>query len=203
MKIEKIQVLNDSNVLNTNSNKVILMKVDIGNLETKSTNAIDGFSDRLKTLMPSLYTYKNSEGTQGKFFQSVDSGISITNIINSIATELQCLAGMKTELGTIEQTDTKGVYNFTFNCVDEDAGMYAALASVEIVEALVNGKLYFIRHDIDRLKCLYHQNQAALATIKVAENVPYFKLNKQTVQWESGVKQQHKIKFNIPLLRVI
>lgn len=203
MKIEKIQVLNDSNVLNNNLKKVILMKVDIGNLETKTTNTIDGFSDRLKTLMPSLYTYKNSEETQGKFFQSVDSGISITNIVNSIATELQCLAGMQTELGTIQKTDTKGVYNFTFNCVDEDAGMYAALASVEIVEALVNGKLYFIRHDIDRLKCLYHQNQAALATIKVAENVPYFNLNKQTVQWENGIKQQHKIKFNIPLLRVI
>lgn len=39
--------------------------------------------------------------------------------------------------------------------VNEDAGIYTALASVEILEALTKSKSCFIRHDVDRLKSIY------------------------------------------------
>ncbi len=179
MEIEKIQVLNGSNVWNTNAKKLIQMTLNIGDFESTPTNTINGFSDRLKTLMPSLYSHKSSEGG---FFQSVDKGISIVKVIQHIALELQSLAGMQTEFSRIEQTDTIGIYNLVFSFIDEDSGMYAALASVEILEALIKGKPYFIRHDIDRLKRLFEQNQSSKQTIKAAEKVPYFKLNNQPVQ---------------------
>jgi len=85
---------------------------------------------------------------------------------------------------------------------DEDAGMYAALASVEIVEALIKGKPYFIRHDIDRLKCLYEQSKASVETVKQTANVPYFKLNNQPIKWAYSTNQ-YNIRLDIPLSQVI
>lgn len=199
MEIEKIQVLNGSNVWNTNAKKLIQMTLNIGDFESKTTNKINGFSDRLKTLMPSLYSHKSSE--RG-FFQMIDNGISITQVIEHIALELQNLAGIKSDFSSTTQTNVLGVYNVAFSYIDEDAGAYAALAAVEIVETLVKGKPYFIRHDIDRLKCLYVQNQSSTQTVKEVESVPYFKLNNQPLQWTYGAKQ-HKIKLDIPLSRVI
>lgn len=179
MEIEKIQVLNRSNVWNTNAKKLIQITLNIGDLESKLTNTINGFSDRLKTLIPSLYTHKSSEES---FFKSVDKGISIVKVIQHIAVELQSLAGTQTEFSRIEQTDKIGIYNLEFSYIDEDATVYAALASVEIVEALIKGKPYFIRHDIDRLKCLFEQYQSTKESKKTADNIPYFKLSNETVQ---------------------
>jgi len=67
MEIEKIQILNGSNVLRANTEKLIQMRLNIGDFESKPTNVINGFSDRIKTLIPSLYSHKNSEGTSGVF----------------------------------------------------------------------------------------------------------------------------------------
>jgi len=202
MEIEKIHVLNDSTVLSTNTKKLIQMRLNIGNFESKPTNKIDGFSDRLKTLMPSLYSHKSVEGTIGEFFQTVDNGTSIAQVIEYIAVELQNLAGMKTDFSTTVETDVLGVYNLVLSYADEDAGMYAALASVEIVEALIKGKPYFIRHDIDRLKCLYEQNQSSVETVKQTANVPYFKLNNQPIKCAYSANQ-YNIKLDIPLSQVI
>lgn len=78
--------------------------------------------------MPSLYSHKSSEGG---FFQMIDNGISIIQVIEHIALELQNLAGIKSDFSNTTQTDVLGVYNVTFSYIDEDAGTYAALAAVE------------------------------------------------------------------------
>lgn len=202
MEIEKIQVLNGSDVLSTNTKKLIQMRLNIGNFESKPTNKINGFSDRLKTLMPSLYSHKSTEGSIGGFFQTVDNGTSIAQVIEHIAMELQNLAGIKTDFSSTVETGILGVYDLMLSYMDEDAGMYAALASVEIVEAVINGKPYFIRHDIDRLKCLHEQNQSSAENVKQTANVPYFKLNNQPVKWAYSANQ-YNIKLDIPLSQVI
>jgi len=202
MEIEKIQVLNGSDVLSTNTKKLIQMRLNIGNFESKPTNKINGFSDRLKTLMPSLYSHKSTEGTIGGFFQTVDNGTSIAQVIEHIAMELQNIAGIKTDFSSTVETGILGVYDLMLSYMDEDTGMYAALASVEIVEAVINGKPYFIRHDIDRLKCLHEQNQSSAENVKQTANVPYFKLNNQPVKWAYSANQ-YNIKLDIPLSQVI
>lgn len=183
MKIEKIQVLKGSNILSKKT-RLIEMRLDIGDLEYKLTNTIDGFSQRLKTLMPSLYSYKGFCEVSGGFFQEVDNGVSIEYVIEHIVLELQCLAGMKTGFSRAIRTDVAGVYNVVFSYVNEDAGIYAALASLEIVEALIKGKPYFIRHDLDRLKDIYGQSIGKpTEKVKEVETIPYFNLHNQPVQF--------------------
>ena len=62
-----------------------------------------------------------------------------------------------------------------FSYIDEDIEMYATLESVEITKALVKGKSYFIRHDIDRLKYLI-------------ANIQQFRLNNQLAKWTDCIK---------------
>ena len=183
MEMRTIQVLNGPDVWNNHTRKLIQMRVDIGDFKSKLTNTIDGFSDRLKNLIPSLYSHTDSEGMAGGFFKSIDKGTSIAQVIAHIAIELQCLAGMQTESSKTVQTDTFGVYNVVFNSIDGDVGVFAALASVEIVEALINAKPYFIRHDINRLKYLYQKNHSSVQTIKFAQSTPNFRVDKQEVKW--------------------
>lgn len=175
MEMGKIQVLNGPDVWNNHTRKLIQMRVDTGDFGSKLTNSIDGFSDRLKTLIPSLYSHTDSKGMAGGFFKSVDKGISIAHVIAHIAIELQCLAGMQIEFNKAVQTNTLGIYNVVFNSIDGDVGVYAALASVEIVEALIKEKPYFIRHDINRLKYLYEKNHSSVQTIKFVQSTPNFR----------------------------
>ena len=183
MKIEKIQVLKGSNILSKKT-RLIEMRLSIGDLEYKLTNTIDGFSERLKTLIPSLYSYKGFAEVSGGFFQAVDNGVSIEYVIEHIVLELQCLAGMKTGFSRAIRTDVAGVYNVVFSYINEDAGIYAALSSLEIVEALIKGKPYFIRHDINRLKNIYGQSIGKpTEKVKEVETIPYFNLHNQPVQF--------------------
>lgn len=160
MEIIKLHVLNGP-AGSMHRKKLIQMTLDIGDLEFRPTNTIEGFSQRLKTLIPSLYSHRCTDGVPGSFLRNVDAGTCIVDVMAHIALELQGLAGMRTTFSSTEQTDIPGVYHIVFGYHNEDAGLYAALASVEIVEALIKGRPYFIRYDIERLKSIFDQNQIA------------------------------------------
>jgi len=159
MEIAKLQVLNNSGG-SIHRNKLIQMTLDIGDLEFRPTNTIEGFSERLKTLMPSLYSHRCSNGITGGFLRNVDAGTCIVDVMEHIALELQVLSGMGTTFSSTEQAEVSGLYHIVLSYHDEDAAMYAALAAVEIVEALIKGKPYFIKYDIERLKEICGQKES-------------------------------------------
>lgn len=144
--------------INIEPRQLLKMRLDIEELEHKSTNELNGFAERLVTLMPSLYSHSDSYGNANGFLNELKKGSGIAYVVSHIAAELQVLAGMDGEYICTSQTDVQGLYDLEIGCVHADTGTYAALAAVEIVEALVCEKLYFIKYDIDRLKCLNEQN---------------------------------------------
>jgi len=191
MEVTDIQIIKNADVKSSNIKKTIVMRVEIEDLETRSTKSLEGFSDRLKSLLPGLYTHKDFRGNSGVGFQKLDEGVCITDVVAYISVELQRLAGMNVHFSTVDTTDSPGVYNVVVDSIDEEIGMYAILASVEITEALIKDKLYFIRHDIDRLKCLYEQSKYTAAkkdSIQSKINIPVIKLSTQTVSLTSDVK---------------
>lgn len=180
MEIQEIIVISNSNnsiFLRTDIEKRVQIKLNIEDVELKSTNFLELFLERLKILMPSLYSHVDQYGIQGYLFKKEHKDISIPAIVAYTALELQLLSGMDVEYISIGSTDIAGVYNLEVGCLNEDTGTYALLAAVELVEALLNEKLYFIRHDIDRLKCLFEQSKRrdSQSIIKTL-NSPYFKV---------------------------
>jgi cyanophycin synthetase len=196
MEIIKLQVLNGSNIWSTQRKKLIQMRLDIGELEFRPTNTIEGFSERIKSLIPTLYSHRCSEGEPGGFFSRVESGTWIGHVIEHIALELQCLAGMETGFGRTRETNISGIYNVVFSYIDQDAGLYAARVSVDIAQALINGTPYFINDDIDNLKTIFQKNQLGPSTNSIvqeaaARNIPYFRLNNHSlIQLGYGANQR-------------
>src|ERR1700712_113585 len=136
MKIEKIEVINGPSVWSDTRHRLIHMRLNLLDMEQRPTNTIDGFLDRLSSLLPTLYSHRCSPGIPGGFFERVKEGTWMGHVVEHIALEIQTLAGFDTGFGRTRETETPGTYNVVFSFINETAGIYAATAAVHIAEAL-------------------------------------------------------------------
>ncbi len=196
MKIIDIKTMNGPNYWSIRRHKLIVMRLDLEDMEEKPTNKIDGFSERLKTLFPSMYSHRCSPGVPGGFFQRVEEGTWMGHVIEHIALEIQTLAGMNCGFGRTRQTSAHGVYNVVFNYWEAKAGVYAAKASVKIAEALINNTPYTLEEDIQRLREIREEERLGPSTGSLVEeaikrNIPFIRLNgRSLVQLGYGINQR-------------
>ncbi|WP_028388301.1 cyanophycin synthetase [Legionella fairfieldensis] len=177
MKIITIQVLSGPNYWSNYRKKLIVMKLDLEKYEDFPTNKLMGFNERLKVLLPSLYTHRCSPGVEGGFYQRLEEGTWLGHVIEHIALELQCLAGMDCGFGRTYSTNDRGVYHVIFAYEIEQAGLYAAEAAVRLVDALADARHYSLENDLAELRRLYNENKLGPSTeaiIKEAQsrNIP-------------------------------
>ncbi|MDB5192458.1 MAG: cphA [Segetibacter sp.] len=196
MKIESIRTMNGPNIWSIRRQKLIVMTLNLEEMEDCPSNKITGFPERLKQLLPSLYTHRCSEGVPGGFFHRVDEGTWLGHIIEHVALEIQTLAGMETGFGRTRSTGKDGVYHVVFSYLEARAGKYAAEASVRIVEALIKGEEYDLAKDIQELKWIYEDDKFGPSTGSLVEEaakrgIPYIRLDKSSlVQLGYGVHQK-------------
>ena len=196
MKILEIKVLRGPNYWSVRRNKLIQMKLDLEELEDRPTNKIDGFRQKLEQLFPSLYSHRCSEGEPGGFFKRVDEGTWMGHVIEHIALELQTISGMDTGFGRTRSAGEQGVYYVVFSYMEEDAGVYAARASVRIAQSLVDGTTYNLEEDIQQLRVIREDTRLGPSTgsiVNEAEKrgIPFIRLNKSSlVQLGYGIHQK-------------
>ena len=172
------------------------MKLDLGEMEQRPTNTIDGFAERLQQLFPTMYEHRCSEAAAGGFFSRVAEGTWMGHVIEHIALELQTLAGMDTGFGRTRGTGVEGEYFVCFSYLEEDAGVYAAKASVKIAQALTDNVAYNLDEDIMRLREIREETRLGPSTgCIVAEaakrGIPHLRLNKHSlVQLGYGIHQK-------------
>ncbi len=196
MKILEIKVLKGPNYWSVRRNKLIQMKLDLEEMEQQPTNKIPGFRERLEKLFPSLYEHRCSVGKPGGFFERVDEGTWMGHVIEHIALELQTLSGMDTGFGRTRGAGEAGVYYVVFSYMEEDAGVYAARASVRIAESLINGTDYDLTDDVQQLREIREDTRLGPSTgcivdEAVKRGIPFIRLNKQSlVQLGYGIHQK-------------
>ncbi|MEO5591775.1 MAG: cyanophycin synthetase [Chitinophagaceae bacterium] len=196
MKILEIKVLKGPNYWSVRRNKLIQMKLDLEDMEDRPTNKIEGFRQRLEKLFPSLYEHRCSEGEPGGFFKRVDEGTWMGHVIEHVALELQTLSGMDTGFGRTRTAGSHGLYYVVFSYMEEDAGVYAARASVRIIQALVDGTGYDMTEDIQQLRVIREDTRLGPSTgcivdEAVKRGIPFIRLNKQSlVQLGYGIHQK-------------
>jgi len=162
------------------------MRLNLEELEHKPTNKIDGFYERLKELIPTLYEHRCSPGVPGGFFQRIVAGTWMGHVIEHIALEIQTLAGMDTGFGRTRETKEPGVYNVVFTYLEEKVGIYAAEASVRIAEALITGENYDLEYDIQQMREIREATRLGPSTGSIVEeaiarDIPWIRLNKQSL----------------------
>ena len=186
MKIKKINVMRGPNYWSIRRHQLIVMTLDLEALEEQPTNTIDGFYDRLKTLLPSLYEHRCSEGGPGGFFHRVEEGTWMGHVIEHIALEIQTLAGMDVGFGRTRGYGEKGVYQVVFAYMEEKVGIYAAEAAVRIAEALIADASYDLDNDLQQMRELREQERLGPSTGSiieeaVARGIPWIRLNEYSL----------------------
>ena len=196
MKIQEIKILRGPNYWSVRRSQLIQMKLDLQELEERPTNEIDGFLERLEALFPTMYSHRCSVGKPGGFFERVKEGTWMGHVIEHVALELQTLAGMDVGFGRTRGTGKKGEYYVVFNYMEEDAGVYAAKASVRIADALVAATEYDLSKDIQELREIREDTRLGPSTGCIVDEatkrgIPYIRLNKQSlVQLGYGIHQK-------------
>jgi cyanophycin synthetase len=196
MKIEEIKILRGPNYWSVRRLKLIQMKLNLEEMEQRPTNKIDGFLERLEKMFPSMYEHRCSEGEPGGFFNRVKEGTWMGHVIEHIALEIQTLAGMDCGFGRTRGTGAEGEYYVVFNYMEEDAGVYAAKASVRIAYALADATEYDLAEDIQQLREIREDTRLGPSTGCIVEEaakrgIPFIRLNKQSlVQLGYGVHQK-------------
>src|SRR5436305_13031871 len=93
---------------------VIEAWVDLGTWKDSPSNSIPGFNDRLKQWLPSLIEHRCSVGRIGGFFERLDEGTYMAHILEHVAIELQCQAGVETGFGRARESAEEGDFRVVF-----------------------------------------------------------------------------------------
>jgi cyanophycin synthetase len=186
MKIREINAMRGPNYWSVRRHKLIVMVLDLEEMEERPSNKITGFSERLKTMFPTMYSHRCSEGCAGGFFMRVDDGTWMGHIIEHIALEIQTLADMDTGFGRTRGYGEEGVYSVVFSYIEENVGRYAAKAAVKICEALIIGEAYDLTDDIQEMRELRESSRLGPSTGSIvaeaeARGIPWFRLNKYSL----------------------
>jgi cyanophycin synthetase len=196
MKILQLRVLRGPNRWSTYRTQLIEMKLDLEESEYYPTNTIDGFSERLEKLMPSLYSHRCSEKRPGGFLERVKRGTWMGHVAEHIALELQSLAGMPCGYGRTREAGSKGIYYVVFAYQVESAGLYAAKAAIRIVEALESDMQYEVERDIHELTRINRKEGLGPSTLSIINaakrlGIPYRRLdNNSLVMLGQGANQK-------------
>lgn len=159
MKIVYTKVLRGPNYWSSYRKKLIEMKLDIEKYEDLPSNMLEGFNNSLLQLLPGLKQDHCSEGYAGGFVKRLEEGTWMGHVIEHVALELQCVAGMECGYGRTRSTANRGVYHVVFSYVHEEAGRMAATAAVKLVEALASGNSYNVAADVEALKKIAAANK--------------------------------------------
>ncbi|MBF0202064.1 MAG: ATP-grasp domain-containing protein, partial [Desulfamplus sp.] len=174
----------------------IFMVLDIKEYENLPSDKIEGFSDRLLTLIPTLKEHGCSIGKPGGFIQRLERGTWAGHIIEHIAIELQCLSGMAVGYGKTLDTCQKGIYIVVFRYLVESVGLKAAREAISLFEAVVQGSPFNIDQVIADLKVLREDHMLGPTTwsiVKEAQSrgIPFIRLNQDShIQLGYGARQQ-------------
>lgn len=131
---------------------VIVMTIDLGEYDEVFTNQIEGFVDKLLEKLPSLEDHRCSERVKGGFIKRMRDGTLLGHVIEHIALELQYIAYMDVGFGKTVDADAPGTFNVIFSYWVEDAGIYAGIEAVALVNCILSGKTYDLENTIYDLK---------------------------------------------------
>lgn len=182
--------------------KLIVMKLDLEEYEDFPSNKIPGFPERLEKMFPTMYEHRCSEDHAGGFFKRVREGTWMGHVIEHVALELQTLAGMDVGFGRTRSTGEHGVYHVVFSYMEEKAGVYAARASVRIVQSLIDGKEYPLDDDIQQLREIREDERLGPSTGSIVEEaasrgIPWIRLNRHSLVQLGYGKNQRRIQATV------
>ncbi len=130
---------------------MISILLDLGQLEQWPTSRLEGFAESLLAALPGLNRHRCSRRRPGGFVERLHEGTWLGHVAEHVALELQCEAGTRVTRGKTRAVKGRpGVYNVMFAYADEEVGLAAGRAALELVDSLLPARLAGIA-GLDRL----------------------------------------------------
>src|SRR5665647_902540 len=154
---------------------VIVLNVDLGDYDEVFTNTLEGFTDALLELVPSLEEHRCSEDERGGLITRMREGTLLGHVIEHLALELQFIAGMEVGFGKTIDSDAPGVYQVIFSYWVEEAGARAGESAIEIVNAILQGRrdsidLEAILRELEDISADHYLGPSTAAIVEEAEH---------------------------------
>ncbi|CAN5907587.1 cyanophycin synthetase [soil metagenome] len=175
---------------------IIVLKLHLGEWQDTTTAQIPGFGDRLEKAFPHMYEHRSAEGVAGGFFKRVREGVSLGQVVEHVALELQTQAGMDSGFGRTYPAVEEGHWVVVFSYQEERAGEYAAEAAVRITLALAQGEEFSVEKDISKLHEIREEEHIGPSTSAIvseakSRDIPFIRLNRHSLfQLGYGVNQK-------------
>ncbi|WP_409305155.1 cyanophycin synthetase [Peribacillus sp. SCS-155] len=138
MKINRVRYLKGPNYFSYKP--TIFIELDIEELEYRPSDTIPGFIETLLQTLPGLKQHTCSPGYEGGFVERLKRGTWMAHILEHIAIEIQCKAGIDVRRGKTITASKPGIYYVTYTYKEPESGLYSFEAALEIVERILKGE---------------------------------------------------------------
>ncbi len=175
----------------------IVMRLDIGTLEHRPSNTVEGVAERLVTLLPGLAEHRCSVGRPGGFLERVRRGTWAGHVVEHVCIELQNAIGLSVGFGKTLDTAEAGVYTIVYRYRDEACGLAAGEEAVALIARLFQGGDVDMPAILSRLKTVREAHMLGPSTAAIVDaarrhDIPYMRLSEPSsyVQLGQGHLQQ-------------
>lgn len=194
MRIGEIRTLAGPNIYN--HKPVLLMKLYLDGLTETESYEVPGFIDRLLNLLPGVHDHHCAKGRPGGFIERLYGGTYFGHIVEHVALELTNLAGIPANYGKTLYADTPGCYDVVIEYKAEEGTKYLLQTAVELVDAMVNGKPFFLQKRIAEAQRITSQTELGPSTLAIVNaavkrGIPWMRLNQGSlIQLGYGVNRK-------------
>lgn len=172
--------------------------VDLGDFDSKPSNTLPGFNDRLMAWLPSMIEHRCSEGVRGGFFSRLRDGTWLGHVLEHVTLELETLTHLPVGFGRTRETSERGVYRVVVECLDPGFGEACLRTARELLLAAVDDRPFDVPAQLRRLReladrlCLGPSTQAIVSAAK-ARHIPFLRLSQGNLVQLGYGKTQRRI----------
>ncbi len=138
MKIVSVRHLDGPNVYIYRP--VMVARIDLESLTERESYEFPGFADALLHLFPGLREHHCAKGEPGGFVERLYSGTYFGHIVEHLAIELACCAGIDVHYGKTLYAEGAGRYDIVIECKAYEAQKQLLFDAVDIVCGLLAGR---------------------------------------------------------------
>jgi cyanophycin synthetase len=142
MKILQTQTLQGPNYWSICHPKLIVVRLDLEELTSRSAEASPEFYQGLLEVLPSLGNASGSTGDRLESRRYRQKDTTMAYRLEQVALELQTLADMPVSFGCTCETATPGIYQVVIEYQNEAAGRYAIRAARRLCESILDTGTY-------------------------------------------------------------
>lgn len=200
MEIRSILALEGANVFS--SKPVIIMFLHLGTWTGVFTNELDGFGDRLTSIIPTLKEHYCSRGKPGGFVERLREGTLLGHVVEHVALELMNLSGQKVIYGKTLGGDEPGLYEVVMEYRAKDGAIQAARSAVALVGGLLEGKEVSLEVELQKIKEITVKTELGPSTKAITEacknrDIPVIRLHAGSLLQLGYGKYQKRVEATI------